>query len=266
MSQSVPPVPDCPTPAASPDLGRCGGLAGSGVAPLPGHPSGAGSPGGDQGAGNRAGAPGLCPTMPVSPWGGWRWLTPSPCCLHWFTATWPPITAGGSVCCAAARRAPERAHPLVPAGGPAEPERRSAARSHRVGLHCSDLHQPGLEPDFRVVPVVDHPARRAREASYIFRFNGWLRFKTLQLPFAAISLIWNSMMSWAGGWFFLMAAEIFTVGHRNFQLPGIGSYLRRPRTGNLRRSWGLGVLVLVIVALDQLVWRPLLAWADHFKL
>jgi NitT/TauT family transport system permease protein len=107
-----------------------------------------------------------------------------------------------------------------------------------------------------------------KEASYIFRFNPWMRLKTLQLPFAAISLIWNSMMSWAGGWFFLMAAEIFTVGNRNFQLPGIGSYLKAAAdAGDLRGvAVGLGVLVLVIVALDQFVWRPLLAWADHFRL
>ena len=107
-----------------------------------------------------------------------------------------------------------------------------------------------------------------KEASYIFRFNPWLRLKTLQLPFAAISLIWNSMMSWAGGWFFLMAAEIFTVGNRNFQLPGIGSYLKAAADhGDIRGvTIGLGVLVLVIVAFDQFVWRPLLAWADHFRL
>src|SRR3989475_6716762 len=64
------------------------------------------------------------------------------------------------------------------------------------------------------------------EASSIFRLNSWLRFRTLELPFAAISLIWNSMMSWAGGWFFLMAAEMFTVGQRDFRLPGLGAYLR----------------------------------------
>ncbi|HXF63204.1 MAG TPA: ABC transporter permease subunit, partial [Caldilineaceae bacterium] len=64
-----------------------------------------------------------------------------------------------------------------------------------------------------------------REASAIFRFNRWLRLKWLELPFAAGSLIWNSMMSWAGGWFFLMAAEIFTVGRRDFRLPGLGAYL-----------------------------------------
>ncbi len=107
-----------------------------------------------------------------------------------------------------------------------------------------------------------------REASAIFRFNGWLRFKVLELPFAAISLIWNSMMSWAGGWFFLMAAEIFTVGERDFRLPGLGAYLHEAANQGDTRAllWGIGALVLVIVALDQLVWRPLLAWADRFKL
>ena len=107
-----------------------------------------------------------------------------------------------------------------------------------------------------------------REASAIFRFNGWLRFRVLELPFAAISLIWNSMMSWAGGWFFLMAAEIFAVGERDFRLPGLGAYLREAANQGDTRAvlWGIGALVLVIVLLDQLVWRPLLAWADRFKL
>lgn len=107
-----------------------------------------------------------------------------------------------------------------------------------------------------------------KEASATFRFNGWMRFKVLELPFGAVSLIWNSMMSWAGGWFFLMAAEIFTVGNRDFRLPGIGSYLREASTqGNVQAIiWGIAVLVLLILLLDQLVWRPLLAWSDRFKL
>jgi NitT/TauT family transport system permease protein len=107
-----------------------------------------------------------------------------------------------------------------------------------------------------------------REASAIFRFNGWWRFRTLELPFAAISLIWNSMMSWAGGWFFLMAAEIFTVGERDFRLPGLGAYLQEAANrGDIAAiAWGLGTLVSVIVALDQLLWRPLLAWSSRFKL
>ncbi|MEW5801079.1 MAG: ABC transporter permease subunit [bacterium] len=110
--------------------------------------------------------------------------------------------------------------------------------------------------------------KELREVSTIFRFNGWLRFKTLELPFSAIGLIWNSMMSWAGGWFFLMAAEIFTVGRRDFRLLGLGAYLQEAAwRGNLKAiTWGAATLVMVIVALDQLVWRPLLAWSDRFKL
>jgi len=106
------------------------------------------------------------------------------------------------------------------------------------------------------------------EASTIFRLNGWMRFKTLELPFAAISLIWNSMMSWAGGWFFLMAAEIFTAGQRNFSLPGLGSYLKEAANQGDLTAMILGIvtLVLIIVVLDQLAWRPLLTWADRFKL
>ncbi len=110
--------------------------------------------------------------------------------------------------------------------------------------------------------------KELREASAIFRLNPWLRFKFLELPFAAISLIWNSMMSWAGGWFFLMAAEIFTVGQREFHLPGLGAYLQMAALqGDFRALfWGLGTLLLVILLMDQLIWRPLLAWGDRFKI
>jgi NitT/TauT family transport system permease protein len=107
-----------------------------------------------------------------------------------------------------------------------------------------------------------------REASATFRFNRWLRLKWLELPSGAISLIWNSMMSWAGGWFFLMAAESYSVGERNFRLPGLGSYLQKAASeGDIQALFfGIGTLVVVIVMLDQLVWRPLLTWADRFKL
>ena len=106
-----------------------------------------------------------------------------------------------------------------------------------------------------------------REAAAMFRFGPWLRFKTLELPFSAIGLIWNSMMSWAGGWFFLMAAEIFTVGARDFRLPGLGAYLQEAANRGDTRAVLYGVLTLVatIVILDQVLWRPLLAWADKFR-
>jgi len=107
-----------------------------------------------------------------------------------------------------------------------------------------------------------------KEAAATFRLGRWLRLRHLEMPFATIGLIWNSMMSWSGGWFFLMAAETFVVGRRDFRLPGLGSYLYKAADlGDTRAIlWGLGALVLVIVLLDQLVWRPALAWADRFKL
>ncbi len=107
-----------------------------------------------------------------------------------------------------------------------------------------------------------------REAAAVFRFDPWLRFKTVELPFAAIGLLWNSMMSWSGGWFFLMAAEIFNVGSRDFRLPGLGSYLQTAANQGDSHAVVLGVITLVgiIVLLDQLVWRPLIAWTDRFKM
>ncbi|HEX3556552.1 MAG TPA: ABC transporter permease subunit [Thermoanaerobaculia bacterium] len=106
-----------------------------------------------------------------------------------------------------------------------------------------------------------------REAAAIFRLSPWLRFRVLDLPFAALGLIWNSMMSWAGGWFFLMAAEIFKVGSRDFRLPGLGAYLQTAADANDLKAVAAGVLTLIltIVLLDQLLWRPVLAWADKFK-
>jgi NitT/TauT family transport system permease protein len=107
-----------------------------------------------------------------------------------------------------------------------------------------------------------------REAAAVYRLNVWRRFTRLELPFAMIPLIWNSMMSWAGGWFFLMAAEQFTLGPHSFQLPGLGSYLQTAANdGNVGALLlGLATLIAIIVLLDQLLWRPLIAWADRFKI
>ncbi|MGH2501674.1 MAG: ABC transporter permease subunit, partial [Ktedonobacterales bacterium] len=109
--------------------------------------------------------------------------------------------------------------------------------------------------------------RELQEAAAIYRLNLWQRFTRLELPFGMLPLIWNSMMSWAGGWFFLMAAEQFTLGPRSFQLPGLGSYLQTAANAGNGGALALGLftLIAVIILLDQLLWRPLLAWADHFK-
>ncbi|HMI59147.1 MAG TPA: ABC transporter permease subunit, partial [Gemmatimonadaceae bacterium] len=110
--------------------------------------------------------------------------------------------------------------------------------------------------------------RELSEAAAVYRLGFWRRFTRLELPFGAISLIANSMMSWAGGWFFLMASEQFTLGSNNLRLPGLGSYLAAAADAGDTRAlvFGLATLVAVIVLLDQLLWRPLVAWSDRFKL
>jgi NitT/TauT family transport system permease protein len=82
--------------------------------------------------------------------------------------------------------------------------------------------------------------REMREAAKIYRFNWWQRFTEMELPFAAIGLVWNSMMSVAGGWFFLMACEMFVLGARDFRLPGLGSYLQTAASAGDTKSilWG----------------------------
>jgi NitT/TauT family transport system permease protein len=106
-----------------------------------------------------------------------------------------------------------------------------------------------------------------REAAKIYRFSWWQRFTEMELPFAAIGLVWNSMMSVAGGWFFLMACEMFVLGSRDFRLPGLGSYLQTAASAGDTRSilWGVATMIAVIVLLDQFVWRPIIAWAEKFK-
>jgi NitT/TauT family transport system permease protein len=89
----------------------------------------------------------------------------------------------------------------------------------------------------------------------------------MELPFSAIGLVWNSMMSVAGGWFFLMACEMFVLGSRDFRLPGLGSYLQTAASAGDTQSilWGVGTMIAVIVLLDQFIWRPVIAWAEKFK-
>ncbi len=109
--------------------------------------------------------------------------------------------------------------------------------------------------------------RELIEATSVYRFSRWQRLVQLELPYAAIGLLWNSIMSVAGAWFFLMACEMFHFRSRDFRLPGLGSYLQTAAdAGNGRAiAWGLATMIAIIVATDQIVWRPLIAWSDKFK-
>lgn len=110
--------------------------------------------------------------------------------------------------------------------------------------------------------------REMRETARVYRFNAWQRIRRIELPSSAIGLVWNSMMSVAGGWFFLMACEMFVLGDRDFRLPGLGSYLQTAASAGDTEAilWGVTVMVAVIVLLDQLLWRPVIAWAGKFKI
>jgi NitT/TauT family transport system permease protein len=109
--------------------------------------------------------------------------------------------------------------------------------------------------------------KEMREAAAIYRFSWWQRFTQMELPYSAIGLVWNSMMSVAGGWFALMVCEMFVLGERDFRLPGLGSYLQTAASAGDTRSilWGIATMVAVIVLLDQFIWRPVIAWAEKFK-
>jgi NitT/TauT family transport system permease protein len=105
------------------------------------------------------------------------------------------------------------------------------------------------------------------EASQSFHLSGWQRFWRLDVPFAMPGLIWNTMMSMSGGWFFVVASEAITVGNTTVTLPGIGSYVALAiKEQNLPAiGYAMLAMFLVILAYDQLLFRPLVAWADKFR-
>ena len=105
------------------------------------------------------------------------------------------------------------------------------------------------------------------EAATVYRFTWWERLKWVELPFSTIGLVWNSMMSMAGGWFFLMITESFVLGSKDFRLPGIGSYMSvAVARGDVPAMiWAVVAMVLMIVVLDQLLWRPVVVWSQKFR-
>jgi NitT/TauT family transport system permease protein len=107
-----------------------------------------------------------------------------------------------------------------------------------------------------------------REVATAYRFTWWQRLRWVELPFATIGLLWNSMMSMAGGWFFLMINEAFVLGDKDFRLPGIGSYMSVAvaRGDTSAMVWAVVAMTLMIVLLDQVLWRPAVVWAQKFRI
>jgi len=105
------------------------------------------------------------------------------------------------------------------------------------------------------------------EASFVFKLSGWQKFWKMELPYAMPGLIWNTMMSMSGGWFFVVASEAITVGNQHYTLPGIGSYIalaiEQKDLGAI--GWAIATMTIVILLYDQLLFRPLVAWSDKFR-
>jgi NitT/TauT family transport system permease protein len=106
------------------------------------------------------------------------------------------------------------------------------------------------------------------EAARNFQLSPWMRFWRLEVPFAMPALIWNMMMSMSGGWFFLVVSEAITVGNTTVTLPGVGSYIALAiEQKNLAAiGWAIAAMFVVILLFDQLLFRPLAASADWFRL
>ncbi len=113
----------------------------------------------------------------------------------------------------------------------------------------------------RTVPV------ELTEVSRMFRLSTWAHFWRVEVPFAMPQLIWNMMVSMSGSWFFVVASEAISVGNTTVTLPGVGSYIALAiEKKNLTAvGWAIGAMLVVILLYDQVLFRPLVAWADRFR-
>jgi NitT/TauT family transport system permease protein len=109
--------------------------------------------------------------------------------------------------------------------------------------------------------------REQQEAAQVFGFSWWQKIRGVELPFATLGLVWNSMMSMAGGWFYLMLCESFQLGEQDYRLPGLGSYMKvaSDEKNFPAEIYAIIAMMLMVVALDQFLWRPMVAWAQKFR-
>ncbi|KAB0583950.1 ABC transporter permease subunit [Ideonella dechloratans] len=118
-----------------------------------------------------------------------------------------------------------------------------------------------LYQSLRTVPA------ELQEAARVFQLSGWQRFWRLELPFAMPGLLWNMMMSMSGGWFFVVASEAISVSNQSIKLPGVGSYIAMAIEARDLGAigWAIACMLGAILLYDQLLFRPLVAWADKFR-
>ena len=141
-----------------------------------------------------------------------------------------------------------------------------------LGLECASIFAIFTSQAWNMTfafhqSLVTQP-RDLDEAARLLRLNKWQRFWRVDVPSGMIPLVWNGMMSFGGGWFFLAASEALSVNNHQFALPGIGAYVAAAtEQGQLGRVWlAIAVMIVMVVGVNVLFWRPLTAWAERFRI
>ncbi len=140
-----------------------------------------------------------------------------------------------------------------------------------LGLECASIFaiftSQAWNMTFSFYQSLTTQPRDLDEAARLLRLTKWQRFWNLDAPSGAIPLVWNGMMSFGGGWFFLAASEVISVNNHRYALPGIGSYVATAaasgQIGNIVLA--SGVMVVMVIGVNFLFWRPLTAWAERFR-
>jgi len=141
-----------------------------------------------------------------------------------------------------------------------------------LGLECASIFAIFTSMAWNITfafhaSLVSQP-RELDEAARVMRLTKWQRFWTLDVPSGMIPMIWNGMMSFGGAWFFLTASEAISVGGKSYVLPGIGSYVATAAEQNNLGAigWAIVAMVIMVVGVNFLFWRPLVAWAERFRI
>jgi NitT/TauT family transport system permease protein len=140
-----------------------------------------------------------------------------------------------------------------------------------LGLECASIFaiftSQAWNMTFAFYQSLSSQPRDLDEAARNLRLSRWQRFWRVDVPSGMIPLVWNGMMSFGGGWFFLVASEALSVNNHHYALPGIGSYVATATAdGDLGKVFiAIGVMVIMVVGVNVLFWRPLTAWAERFR-
>ncbi len=140
-----------------------------------------------------------------------------------------------------------------------------------LGLECASIFaiftSQAWNMTFGFYHALTSLPRELDELSRSFRFTRWMRFWKVELPAGTIGLVWNGMMSFGGGWFFLVASEAISVNQKDYALPGVGSYAGAAiADGDLGKvGWAILTMAVMVIGVNFFFWRPLTAWAEKFK-